>query len=123
VLDIFPAHTPQQIRHYLEHPAVDGNPELLISSLLEGTLPSELVDDVDAVQDNVHPKEEFEFIKDRRNAWDEDTMDFSRLRVGKTRYVAWVIPCLCCLQTHHLGHSLKETMQTPYSRTGLLSSK
>lgn len=54
---------------------------------MEGTLPLELTNQINVVSKSVSPVEEFEFIKNRRNVWDNDTMDFSRLRVGKTRFV------------------------------------
>src|SRR5882672_4463907 len=90
VLDIFPTHTPQHIRRCLEHPTFSSDPEKLISSLLEGTLPLELIDEVNVVSKSVSQIEEFEFIKNRHNTWDDDIMDFSRLRVGKIRFVTLI---------------------------------
>ena len=86
-MDIFPSHSLQHIRHCLEHPAFDGDPEKLISSLLEGTLPPELADNRDSPPGSLPPVEEFKYVKDRRNIWDEDRIDFSRLRIGKARFV------------------------------------
>ncbi|KAF8591311.1 hypothetical protein K439DRAFT_1380796 [Ramaria rubella] len=86
VLDIFPAYTPQHIRRCLEHSAFDGEPEKLISSLLEGTLPLELAEHAD-VPESIAQTDGFKYkyVNDRRNAWDDDVMDFSKLRIGKTR--------------------------------------
>lgn len=87
VMDIFPSHSPQYIRCCLEHPTFEGDAERLISALLEGTLPPELNIDKETPYETVQPVEEFKYVKDRRNAWDEDIMDFSKLRIGKARLV------------------------------------
>lgn len=87
VMEIFPSHSLEHIRRCLEHSAFCGDPEKLISSLLEGTMPPELADDKDTPPGNDPPVEEFKFVKDRRNVWDDDVMDFSKLRIGKARSV------------------------------------
>jgi activating signal cointegrator complex subunit 2 len=85
-MDIFPSHSLQYIRRCLEHPTFGGDTEKLITSLLEGTLPPELDESKETPPKNFPPVEDFKYVKDRRNAWDGDIMDFSKLRVGKARF-------------------------------------
>lgn len=89
VLDIFPDHPPEYIRKLLTHPSFPfrGNAERVIEALLEGTAPSE-----DALGDGV--AEGFSIIVptmdapiERRNVFDQEVMDLSRVHVGKKTYV------------------------------------
>jgi activating signal cointegrator complex subunit 2 len=121
VMDIFPSHSLEHVRRCLEHPSMDGDPAKLISSLLEGTLPAELAEKEETPQGIVPPAEDFKYVKDRRNAWDEDIMDFSRLRIGKTRFVdLFLIVKAPLLIT---STYLKVTTPTPSFMIGLSLSK
>jgi activating signal cointegrator complex subunit 2 len=89
VLDIFPDHSPEYIRKLLTHPSFPfrGNAERVIEALLEGTTPSE-----DALGDGV--AEGFSIIVpttdapiERKNVFDQEVMDLTRVRVGKKTYV------------------------------------
>ena len=91
VTDIFPSYSIQHIRHCLNHPHFAGDPEKLISSLLEGNLPPELADNRETAPGDVPPVEDFKYVKDRRNIWDEDKLEFSRLRIGKARFVNFLL--------------------------------
>ncbi|KAG8216861.1 hypothetical protein J3R82DRAFT_7126 [Butyriboletus roseoflavus] len=85
VLDILPHHSPQYIRKLLTHPSClfHGNAERVIEALLEGTAPDE-----DALGDSV--AENFSVIVprtnapiERKNVFDDEVMDLSRVHVGK----------------------------------------
>ncbi|KAF8916501.1 hypothetical protein CPB85DRAFT_1216510 [Mucidula mucida] len=78
VLDIFPDHSPGYISALLSHPSYPfrGNAEKVIEALLEGTAPIE--EDVRLVpsQEDIRPIE-------RRNVFDNEHIDVSKLHVGK----------------------------------------
>ncbi|KAJ3485731.1 hypothetical protein NLI96_g4753 [Meripilus lineatus] len=90
VLDVFPDQDPQYLRHLLAYPdyPFKGNAERLIEALLEGTAPSP--EDAAAAQltqsdDLQSPpiENEYRFTQDRRNIFDDEEMDLSRVRTGK----------------------------------------
>ncbi|KAI6020020.1 hypothetical protein F5J12DRAFT_498017 [Pisolithus orientalis] len=92
VLDIFPDHSPGYIRKLLEHPSYPfrGNAERVIEALLEGTAPAEaeLETDTDAMETFAEPRRissDLERIE-RRNVFDDEVMDISRLHCGKKRH-------------------------------------
>ena len=91
---LFRSQDPAYVRYLLSHSDYPyrGNAERLIGALLEGTAPSQA--DVEAamvrgarttapVQDVQH--DEFAFTRERRNVWDDDVMDLSRIKIGKNR--------------------------------------
>ncbi|KAI8972818.1 hypothetical protein BD414DRAFT_211324 [Trametes punicea] len=94
VLDLFPEQDPAYIRYLLAHEdyPYKGDAERLIGALLEGTAPSKA--DVEAVMagDVAQPaatvsrqaNEEFAFTRERRNIFDDEVMDLSRVRIGKS---------------------------------------
>ncbi|KAF8524284.1 hypothetical protein BU17DRAFT_43029 [Hysterangium stoloniferum] len=84
VLDIFPNYTPRHIRRCLEDRRFGGNAEMLISALLEGTLPPELERAEETPSEAIQPVDEFKYTRDRRNVFDDVPMDLSRLKIGKT---------------------------------------
>ncbi|OBZ67810.1 hypothetical protein A0H81_12349 [Grifola frondosa] len=96
VLDILPDQEPSYIRFLLSHRdyPYQGNAERLIEALLEGTAPRQ--EDVEiamkAVESVVTPQSQtasrpqsgtFEYTKERRNVFDEDVMDLTKVRIGK----------------------------------------
>lgn len=78
VLDIFPDHSPAYIRALLYHPAYP-TAETVIEALLEGTAPTpeEL--------DSQRPSDDLEtyVLEERRNVFDDEAMDLTRMRMGK----------------------------------------
>ncbi|KAI0631281.1 hypothetical protein C8Q77DRAFT_1219404 [Trametes polyzona] len=93
VLDLFPDQDPAYIRYLLSHSDYPyrGDAERLIGALLEGTAPSRA--DVDAalaresagaqVKEVKRAEEEFAFTKERRNVFDDEAMDLSKVKIGK----------------------------------------
>lgn len=98
VLDIFPNYSPEYIRKLLTHPSFPfrGNAERVIEALLEGRAPDE-----DALGDSI--AEDFPVVVpvmnapiERRNVFDDETMDLSRVHVGKKTYdIEWLFLVFC----------------------------
>jgi len=90
VLDIFPDLSPGYVRKMLEHPSYPfrGSAEKVIEALLEGTAPNEAALGSDAGESPVKP---IPLPPDpgpivRRNIFDNEDMDFSRVRLGKKKW-------------------------------------
>ena len=90
VLDIFPDLSPGYVRKMLEHPSYPfrGSAEKVIEALLEGTAPNEAALGSDAEESLLKP---IPVIPDpgpivRRNIFDNEAMDLSRVRVGKKQW-------------------------------------
>ncbi|KAI0355904.1 hypothetical protein OH77DRAFT_1401732 [Trametes cingulata] len=96
VLDLFPDQDPVYIRYLLSHAdyPYKGDAERLIGALLEGTAPSKA--DVEAAMARESsqvgprvehkgkaPSDEFAFTKERRNVFDDEAMDLSKVKIGK----------------------------------------
>ncbi|KAG8914384.1 hypothetical protein FRC01_004101 [Tulasnella sp. 417] len=95
VLDIFPDESPSFVKAALQDPTMGRSAETLISSLLESNLPPHLASLRDGTpqQPTTSPRPtssqptssqapaQFE----RRNIFDDEEMDFSRLRIGGTK--------------------------------------
>ena len=106
VLDLLPDQDPGYVRYLLSHSDYPyrGDAERLIGALLEGTAPSQA--DVDAALARegeieggaggaagaVQRADEFAFTRERRNVWDDEVMDLSRVKIGKKRYVVVLTP-------------------------------
>lgn len=93
VLDILPEQSPEYVRYVLAHPdyPFKGDAERLVGALLEGTAP-QVEESVYmgggevGVRDDVREEkveEQFVYTKERRNVFDEERLDLSKLRVGK----------------------------------------
>ncbi|KAF5355264.1 hypothetical protein D9758_006046 [Tetrapyrgos nigripes] len=84
VLDIFPDQSPEYIKALLSHSSYPfhGNPEKLIEALLEGTAPpyEQLLQ---TEETSVPANKEAYSVSERRNIFDDNEMDLSKLRVGK----------------------------------------
>ena len=80
ILSILPEHDPTYIRRLFSLPNFTSA-ESVMEALLEGTAPpmEEL--------ENGEQVEEYEYIKSRKNIFDDYAMDLSSIRVGKKRYV------------------------------------
>lgn len=94
VLDILPDYSPEYIRRLLTHPSFPfrGNAERVIEALLEGTTPDEDalresdVENVSVVVPAVDAPIE------RRNVFNQEVMDLSRVHIGKKMYgIEWLI--------------------------------
>ena len=96
VLDLFPDQDLSYLRYVLAHPdyPYKGDAEKLIAALLDGAAPPK--EDVDAAiagESEVPAagekvaEDEFVYTRERRNVFDDDVMDLSRLRIGKNRCV------------------------------------
>lgn len=96
VLDIFPSHSLSYIRLLLAYPPYAGSPEKVIEALLEGTAPeeSELVPISEygakasgsAPQDASPEDDIARMVRERRNVFDDEILDLSKLRIGKKTY-------------------------------------
>lgn len=100
VLDLLPDQDPGYVRYLLSHSDYPyrGNAERLIGALLEGTAPSEADvqaaisrEDMGATAVAHAPAtqtDEFAFTRERRNIFDDEVMDLSKVKIGKKRYAA-----------------------------------
>jgi len=94
VLDILPEHPPGYIRALLEYPPFQRNPEKVVEALLEGTAPdpeelerSQSQSNMDRVSAHEQGGDDVEkYVRERRNAFDDEVMDLRQLRIGKKRY-------------------------------------
>jgi activating signal cointegrator complex subunit 2 len=93
VMDVFPDQSPEYIRELLTQ-CLFKNAEKVIEALLEGTAPREpsVAEDVGA-RKSAHtvPNEHIE----RKNVFDDEILDVSKIRVGKKKYGA-VFLCISC---------------------------
>jgi len=83
---ILPDYAPEYIEALLRH-ADYGSVESVVGALLEGMAPSpKAIQQQAAIQSQTQQScEEFKYTKDRRNVFDGEEMDVSRLRIGKKR--------------------------------------
>ena len=81
VLSILPDHAPDYVCALLRR-AEYGTVERVVEALLEGTAPPSETLGV------TEPREEFEYTHDRRNVFDAEEIDLSRVHIGKKRYMA-----------------------------------
>ncbi|KAI6116337.1 hypothetical protein F5141DRAFT_1187624 [Pisolithus sp. B1] len=85
VLDIFPDASSSYIRKLLEHPSYPfrGSAERVIEALLDGTAPNEAeTDTTEGFAEPTRAASDAERIE-RRNVFDDEVMDISRLHRGK----------------------------------------
>ncbi|KAH9852302.1 hypothetical protein C2E23DRAFT_868782 [Lenzites betulinus] len=94
VLDLFPDLRPGYLRYLLSHAdyPYGGDAERLIGALLEGTAPSAAEVETamrqarnDDVPSHAEKKraDDFAFTAERRNVFDDEAMDLSKVKVGK----------------------------------------
>ena len=89
VLDILPNENPTFIEKCLAHPSFSGSVEHLIGALLEGTPLPDGLDTFRSTIVDTSLMQEPSLVDSRRNAFDDDPLDFSKLKIGKNRYVWW----------------------------------
>ncbi|KZO95407.1 hypothetical protein CALVIDRAFT_538184 [Calocera viscosa TUFC12733] len=84
VLDILLDENPERIRACLRHPKFGGSVESVVAALLEGNVPPDVMF---SAKPQAQEKDEdaFPLLATRRNAFDDVPLDFSKLRIGKTR--------------------------------------
>ena len=98
ILSILPDQDTDFLRKCLAHSRFSGSDrtEKLVSALLEGNVPAELVMEETSGPSAVEPpntgegkgeEREYEYTKDRRNVFDDQPFDISALRIGKKRWV------------------------------------
>ena len=99
MLDIFPDENIAFIQSCLRDPAFDGSGESLIAALLEGTIPPHLqslhtgpssfgqAPEQPAYEQRAY---ELSLLENRKNAFDDDPMDYSLLTKGKKRYILFI---------------------------------
>jgi len=81
VLSILPDHAPDYVRALFRRSEY-STVERVVEALLEGTAPpSEMLGATE-------PREEFEYTRDRRNVFDAEEIDLSRVHIGKKRCMA-----------------------------------
>ncbi|KAI0327591.1 hypothetical protein GY45DRAFT_1106095 [Cubamyces sp. BRFM 1775] len=104
VLDLFPDQDPAYIRYLLSHSEYPykGDAERLIGALLEGTAPSKADVDQALARERSQPPppaqtkqtkqaDEFAFTRGRRNVFDDEAMDLSKVKIGKKSEDAQVV--------------------------------
>ncbi|KAJ8094617.1 hypothetical protein AAF712_016724 [Marasmius tenuissimus] len=84
VLDILPDHPPSYIRALLSR--YDGDSEKVIGALLEGTAPSQAVlESEDSAPRTKPPDDIEEYVKSRRNVFENEDMDLTKVTFGKQK--------------------------------------
>ena len=84
---ILPDYAPEYVEALLRRTEY-GSVERVVEALLEGTAPppEALEQQATLRAPTPQPREEFEYTRDRRNVFDGEEMDTSRLRMGKKRF-------------------------------------
>jgi activating signal cointegrator complex subunit 2 len=84
---ILPDYAPEYVEELLRRTEY-GSVERVVEALLEGTAPppEALEQQATLRAPTPQPREEFEYTHDRRNVFDGEEMDTSRLRIGKKRF-------------------------------------
>jgi activating signal cointegrator complex subunit 2 len=94
VLAILPDYEPGYVEALLQR-AEYGSVERVVEALLEGTAPPPeairqqrqlLQQPATSKAQNAPARDEFEYTRDRRNVFDGEEMDVSKLRIGKKRF-------------------------------------
>ena len=86
---ILPDYAPEYVEALLRRAEYD-TVESVVQALLEGTAPPpEAIQQQAAMESQtLQPRDEFKYTQDRRNVFDGEDMDVSRLRIGKKRWVS-----------------------------------
>ncbi|KAG9016630.1 hypothetical protein FRB90_002745 [Tulasnella sp. 427] len=85
VLDILPDENPTFVKTALQDPTIGRSPEALVAALLEGNLPPPLARIRDGPSEPPVASAPEPASMERRNIFDDEEMDFSRLQFGGTR--------------------------------------
>jgi activating signal cointegrator complex subunit 2 len=86
VLDILPDENPKFIEMCLAHPSFSGSVERVIGALLEGAPLPDGLDSFRYMVRSTPPMQEPSLVDSRKNAFEDDPLDFSKLKIGKNRY-------------------------------------
>ncbi|KAF9519421.1 hypothetical protein BS47DRAFT_1337199 [Hydnum rufescens UP504] len=86
VLDILPDETPMFIEACLAHPSFSGSVERVIGALVEGGPLPDVLAAMRSMIVNPSPVEEPSLLDSRKNAFDDDPLDFSKVKIGKNRH-------------------------------------
>ena len=91
---ILPDYEPEYIQALLQRSEY-GNVERVVEALLEGTAPPpEAIQQQATLKDQTpQAPEAFEYTRDRRNVFDGEDMDTSRMRIGKKRFLSCFLFC------------------------------
>ena len=88
---ILPDYAPEYVEALLQRTEY-GSVERVVEALLEGTAPppEALQQQVPSIAQTpqAREEEEFKYTRDRRNVFDAEDMDISRLRIGKKRFLS-----------------------------------
>ncbi|KAG6891557.1 hypothetical protein C0992_004415 [Termitomyces sp. T32_za158] len=86
VLDIFPDHAPNYVRALLGHATYGGEPEKVVMALLDGSAPSPEELEAEATVASISDTNDvIRFVNERKNVFDDEVMDPSKLRIGKVK--------------------------------------
>jgi activating signal cointegrator complex subunit 2 len=115
---ILPDYAPEYIQALLLRSEY-GNVERVVEALLEGTAPPpEAIQQQAALKKAQTPQapEAFEYTRDRRNVFDGEDMDASRMRIGKKRFLVLLSHLPICLMMWS-GGAWAVTTRWRYSTT------
>ena len=89
---ILPDYAPEYVEALLRRAEYDSV-ERVVGALLEGIAPPpEAIQQQAAMEtQTLPPREEFKYTQDRRNVFDGEDMDVSRLRIGKKKWVSFFV--------------------------------
>lgn len=89
---ILPDYAPEYIEALLRRAEYDSA-ERIVDALLEGTAPPpEAIQQQAAMEaQSLQSREEFKYTQDRRNVFDGEDMDVSKLRIGKKKWVSFFV--------------------------------
>jgi activating signal cointegrator complex subunit 2 len=89
---ILPDYEPEYVEALLRRAEYDSV-ESVVGALLEGTAPPpEVIEEQDVLEaQTLQLREKFKYTKDRRNVFDGEDMDVSRLRIGKKKWVSFFV--------------------------------
>ena len=107
---ILPDYAPEYVQALLQRSEY-GNVERVVEALLEGTAPPPEATQQQAVLKAQTPQapEAFEYTHDRRNVFDGEDMDTSRMRIGKKRFLVSLSYLPVCLMIWSGGASAVTT--------------
>jgi activating signal cointegrator complex subunit 2 len=113
VLDILPDYSPTYIRALLAHTAYPfrGSVEKVVEALLEGKAPApNEVEGQPAVIEEIVPEDggKFVYTRDRKNIFDSEVMDVSRVHFGKKRCVRNACTFILCVSEPLRADKTKE---------------
>jgi activating signal cointegrator complex subunit 2 len=115
---ILPDYEPEYIEALLRRAEYDSV-ESVVGALLEGTAPPpQVIQQLAAMgAQNRKPLHEFKYTQDRRNVFDGEDMDISRLRIGKKKWVSFFVCHDVFPRLYYIYSGLVETTRRQCSET------